>query len=62
MEANQDIRRNARGNGVPFWKIAKILGISEATMSRRLHEELSATEKEKFLSIIKDLSEAKTNG
>jgi transposase-like protein len=53
--ANNNIRLMARGAGVPFWRIAQVLGISEPTMTRKLRNELSAKEKAKIRKIIKEL-------
>jgi transposase-like protein len=55
--ANNNIRLMARGSGVPFWKIAQVLGISEPTMTRRLRNELSAKEKAKIRVIIAKLKD-----
>lgn len=54
--ANKEIRRTARANGVPLWKIADKLGISEPTMSRKLRHELPEEQKEKILNIINELA------
>ena len=43
---NKDIRMCALEHGVKLWEIAKQLGISPETMSRRLRRELTAEEKE----------------
>ena len=53
---NQHIRREARANNVPLWKIAKRLGISEPTMTRRLREELPEEEQQKLLTVIRTLA------
>lgn len=53
--ANADIKFEARGNGVPFWKIAEKLNISEPTMTRKLRKELSDEEKAKIRDIITEL-------
>ena len=53
--ANEQIRRAARANGVPFWKIAKALQISEPTMSRKMREELPEAEKNRILKIIEEI-------
>lgn len=44
---NNDIKLLARGSGVPLWKIAQALGISEPTLTRRLRRELSEKERSK---------------
>jgi len=53
--ANMDIRLMARGAGVPLWKIAQALGISEPTMTRKFRNKFSDTEKAKIREIITEL-------
>lgn len=53
---NDIIRKKARENRVPIWKIALALGISEATMTRRLRVELPAEERNVICSIIDQLA------
>ncbi len=53
--SNTDIRTEAKENGVPFWKIAEKLNISEPTMTRKLRKELSDEEKAKIRDIIAEL-------
>ena len=53
---NQKIRLIARGTGIPLWKIAKELKISEPTMTRKLRQELVGEERKKFLEAIEKLS------
>jgi hypothetical protein len=54
---NRDIRLEARGSGVPLWKIAKKLNISEPTLTRHLRLDLPTEEKLKIRSIIEELKE-----
>lgn len=54
---NRGIRLEAKGAGVPLWRICQVLGISEPTLTRRLRKELPDVEKEKIRSIIRELSE-----
>lgn len=56
MCANVDIRRDARANGVPFWKISRALSISEPTMTRRLRVEMEPDDKERIRAIIRELA------
>lgn len=56
---NMDLRQKAKEKGVFFWQIAEKLGVSEATMTRRLRFELPEQEKQKYLSIIDKLSAEK---
>ena len=56
MHVNSDIRKTAREKGVPLWKIADALKISEPTMTRRLRYELPKREKVELFKIIKQLA------
>lgn len=55
--ANEKIRLKAKGSGIPFWKIANALGISEATMTRLMRTELNPEKESEIEAIINDLSE-----
>ena len=54
--SNTDIRSANKAKKVPLWKVAGYLGISEATMTRKLRHELPPAEKEKILAIIDELA------
>ena len=56
---NHDIRSFARKKGVPLWEVAHSLGISEPTITRRLRQELPATEKEKIRLLINGIAEGR---
>lgn len=58
--ANEDVRRMARRNDVPQWKIAAALGISEPTLCRWLRFELSSEKKHRIVHVIQELSEAES--
>ena len=62
MEANLDIRLMAKGSGVPLWKIAKVLKISEPTLTRKLRDELSESEKELFQTVIRHIRDGGDHG
>ena len=57
VKENQDIRNVARKAGVPLWRIADALGVSEPTMTRRLRRELPEIEKQRILEIIEQIRE-----
>lgn len=57
MSANTDIRREAKANGVPLWRIAEFLKISEPTMSRRMRKEMPDEEKKQMREIISQLAQ-----
>lgn len=56
---NKDIRLEAKGAGVPFWKIADYLKVSEPTFTRLMRRELPAEKKAEIRAIIKELREVK---
>lgn len=43
---NKDIRVKCLENGIRFWQIARQLGVSPETITRRLRTELPVVEKE----------------
>lgn len=55
--SNAELRVYAKAKGVFFWQIAKAMGISEPTMTRRLRTELTEQEKQEFIRIIDELSD-----
>ena len=59
--ANTEIRKAAKAANIPLWKIALELGISEATMTRKMRCELSEEEKKKVLTIINELHTERLN-
>ena len=58
---NLEIRRMAKAEGVPFWRIAEVMQISEPTMTRKLRRELSCEEKNKVKAIIKTIAKGDKN-
>lgn len=57
MVKNRDVRAAAVAAGVPLYAIAAELGISEATLYRRLRKELLPQEKTAFLVAVNNLSQ-----
>lgn len=57
--ANEELRNAVRNAGVPFWKIAEMMNVSEATMTRKLRRELPEAEKAKILAIIQQIQESR---
>ena len=54
---NNKIRVAARVAGVPFWKIAQKIGISEPTLTRWLRVPLSSEREGIILTAIRELEE-----
>lgn len=53
---NFELRAEARKWAIPLWMIADRLGISEATMTRRLRRELPLEETARIMEIIRELA------
>ena len=51
-KSNIDLRLLARGKGVPLWKIADRLGVSDQTLFRQWREELSDDKKKEVIEAI----------
>ena len=58
---NKDIRAYAKEKRIFLWQVAKSMGISEPTMTRRLRSELPEQEKQQFIRIIDELSVQNAN-
>ncbi len=58
---NQFVRNSAKEAGVPMWKLAAYLGMSESTISRRLRTELPKKERDRYLEAIASLEERAGN-
>lgn len=59
--ANRDIKLAAAGAGVRMWQVADKLGILDCNLSRKLRHELNQEEREKILSIIRELAQEAEN-
>jgi len=55
--ANMELRKLARMNDVPQWKIAERLRVSEMTLYRWMRKELSADLSEKIRAAILEIAE-----
>lgn len=55
---NNKIRVAARVAGIPFWKIAQKIGISEPTLTRWLRVPLSSERESIILTAIRELEES----
>ncbi len=53
---NLDLRKSAKAAGIPLWRIADAIGVSEPTMTRKLRHELPENEKKQLLDLIKQLA------
>lgn len=55
-KANENIRKAARTAGIPLWRIAAAIGVSEPTMCRWLRFPLSADREQSIMQAIVELS------
>lgn len=53
---NAEIRDAAKTAGVFLWEIAERFGVSDCNFSRKLRKELPDSERERVLTIIKELA------
>ena len=51
---NKRIRKKMIDSGLKQWELAKLMGISEATMYRKLREELSEAEQDRIIKLIEE--------
>lgn len=52
---NREVREAAKAKNIPLWAVAEVLGISEASMTRKMRRELPEEEKQWILSLIDTL-------
>ena len=52
-KTNERVRTELKKNGMYQWQLAKLLGVSEPTFTRKMREELSEEEQDRLVSIIK---------
>ena len=58
---NQKLREFAKARGVPLWRVAIALGVSEPTLIRWLRLPLSATMEQRIITVIQDLARGDEN-
>lgn len=58
---NSELREKMRSRGVRQWQVANYLGISEATMGRKMRCELTADFREKVIEAIEVLGSTKSD-
>lgn len=56
MKANETVRAAAKARGIPLWKIAIQMGVSEPTMIRWLRIPLSSEKEAAILTAIDELA------
>jgi len=62
MRENKDLRQAAKTQGVPLWRIADALTVSEQTLIRHWRKELTQTEKKNIMRVIERLAKEVRHG
>lgn len=57
VRENEQVRRTARAAGVPLWRIAAVIGVSEPTLTRWLRFPLPADKEQRVMTAISQLSQ-----
>lgn len=53
---NKTVRRAARAAGVPLWRVAAAVGVSEPTLTRWLRVPLPADKEQRVMAAISELA------
>lgn len=53
---NKTVRRAARSAGVPLWRVAAAVGVSEPTLTRWLRVPLPADKEQRVMAAISELA------
>ena len=61
MKCNNEIRYEAKHNGIKLWELAGEIGVADTTFSRWLRVELTEHQKEKVRSAMKRIIERREN-
>lgn len=56
IKANDGIRRTARAAGIPYWRIALTIGVSEPTLIRWLRVPLTEDKEKRIMAAIAELA------
>ena len=56
LKENAEVRQSARSAGVPLWKVAAMLSVSEPTLIRWLRFPLKEDKETRIMEAIKNLS------
>jgi len=56
VKENQSVRNAARSAGIPLWKVAAAIGVSEPTLTRWLRFPLPKDKEQRVMAAISELS------
>ena len=54
---NFRIREELKRTGMKYWQLARLLGMSDATLSRHLRDEFSDEEQDRIVNLIREKTE-----
>ena len=57
QKANVEIRRAAKEQGVPLWRVAEAMQVCDNTLYRMLRRELSKEQTEEIIRLIAEIAE-----
>lgn len=57
MKINENLKRKARAEGIPLWKVAAEVGVSEPTLTRWLRVPLEGEHRERVTAALQALIE-----
>lgn len=57
MKENQTVRRAARTAGIPLWRVAAAIGVSEPTLTRWLRVPLAGDREQRIMEAIATLEQ-----
>ena len=58
---NVKIRKALKETGVKYWELARLMGISDATLCRRLRDEIPAEEQDQIVELIRQHGGGESN-
>lgn len=58
---NQEIRKLARGNMIPFWEIAQRIGVCEMTITRWMRTELTEKRRSRMMDAMESILKERGN-
>ena len=56
MKENQEVRRAARSAGIPLWRVAAAIGVSEPTLIRWMRFPLPEDKEQRIMAAIAELA------
>lgn len=55
-QLNKKIRAELKKTGLKYWELARLLGVSDATLCRRLRDEIPEDEQDRIVELIRKVT------